>query len=186
VWCEQKLRGLPGQRVGLSLGGGGTGPESCRDRRCITEQEGSVMRANLIVGCSDAGIYLNSAAASKIVDNTLLDTAGIDVRFPTSSALLDGNLVDGPIQSRDGAILHLGDNRTTPLWRAYVGSHPVRDLFRAPEAGDFSWRAAMPLRAEPDAEARPDGTPDLCGKQRAAPAPYGAFARFADCQAARP
>jgi hypothetical protein len=30
-----------------------------------------------------------------VADNTLLDTGGIDVRFPTSSARLDGNLVDG-------------------------------------------------------------------------------------------
>jgi hypothetical protein len=183
VWCEQKLRGFAGQRIGLSLGGGGTGRESCRDHRCITEQEGSVMRANLIVGCSDAGIYLNSAAASKVVDNTLIDTTGIDVRYATSSVLVDGNLVDGPIRSRDGGILHVGDNRATSLWRAYLGSHPVRGLFRAPDAGDFSWRDGAPLREESDVEARPDGVMDLCGRRRATPAPYGAFARFADCHA---
>ncbi|MFS2021327.1 right-handed parallel beta-helix repeat-containing protein, partial [Massilia sp. CT11-108] len=100
VWCEQMLRGLPGQRVGLSLGGGGTGHEFCRDGRCITEQEGGTLRANLIVGCSDAGIYLNKAAGSKVFDNTLVDTTGIDVRYPASSAQVDGNLVDGPIRAR--------------------------------------------------------------------------------------
>jgi hypothetical protein len=181
VWCEQTLRGQPGQRVGLSLGGGGTGREFCRDGRCITEQEGGVVRANLIVGCSDVGIYLNGAAASKIVDNTLVDTSGIDVRYPTSSAVLDGNLVDGPIRARDGGILHLGDNRATPLWRAYAGSHPVRSLFRAPETGDFSWRGDPPLRDDPDMDGRPADAPDLCGKRRATPAVYGAFARFTDC-----
>ncbi|MBW8898574.1 MAG: right-handed parallel beta-helix repeat-containing protein, partial [Massilia sp.] len=155
VWCEQALRGLPGQRVGLSLGGGGTGREFCRDSRCITEQEGSVLRANLVVGCSDAGIYLNGAAASKVVDNTLVDTTGIDVRYPTSSAVVDGNLVDGPVRARDGAIVHLGENRATPLWRSYLGSHPVRSLFRAPEMGDFSWRDGAPLRAEAAMESRP-------------------------------
>jgi len=183
VWCEQVLRGLPGQRVGLSLGGGGTGGEFCRDSRCITEQEGSTLRANLIVGCSDAGIYLNEAAASKVFDNTLVDTTGIDVRYPASSAVVDGNLVDGPIRARDGGILHLGDNRATPLWRAYLGSHPVRGLFRAPAAGDFGWRGEAPLRAEADEGERPADALDLCGTRRATPAVYGAFARFTECLA---
>lgn len=181
VWCEQTLRGQPGQRIGLSLGGGGTGREFCRDGRCITEQENGVVRANLIVGCSDVGIYLNGAAASKVVDNTLVDTSGIDVRYPTSSAVVDGNLVDGPIRARDGGILHLGDNRATPLWRAYAGSHPVRSLFRAPETGDFSWRDGPPLRDDADMEGRPADALDLCGKRRTTPAAYGAFARFTDC-----
>jgi hypothetical protein len=185
VWCEQTLRGEPGQRVGLSLGGGGTGHEFCRDGRCITEQEGSVLRANLIVGCSDAGIYLNGAAASKVVDNTLVDTTGIDVRYPTSSAVVDGNLVDGPIRARDGGIVHLGDNRATPLWRSYIGSHPVRHLFRAPETGDFSWRDGPPLREDADEGERPADAPDLCGARRVTPAVYGAFARFTECSRTR-
>ena len=183
VWCEQMLRGLPGQRVGLSLGGGGTGHEFCRDGRCITEQEGSTLRANLIVGCSDAGIYLNKAAGSKVFDNTLVDTSGIDVRYPASSAQVDGNLVDGPIRARDGGIVHLGDNRATPLWRAYLGSHPVRGLFRAPDAGDFMWRDDAPLRAEADEGERPADALDLCGTRRASPVVYGAFARFTGCLA---
>jgi hypothetical protein len=183
VWCEQVLRGYPGDRVGLSLGGGGTGREFCRDSRCITEQEGSVLRANLVVGCSDAGIYLNEAAGSRVLDNTLVDTTGIDVRYPASSALVDGNLVDGPIRGRDGGIVHLGDNRAAPLWRAFLGSHPVRGLFRAPEAGDFEWRGEAPLRAAADQGERPAGALDLCGTRRATPAVYGAFARFTECLA---
>jgi hypothetical protein len=181
IWCEQKLRGQAGQRVGLSLGGGGTGHEFCRDGRCITEQDGGVVRANLVVGCSDVGIYLNSAAASQVVDNTLVDTAGIDVRYPTSSARIDGNIVDGRIVSRDGGVLHLGDNLATPLWRIYLGSHPTRGLFKAPLAGDFAWRGEAPLRADVDDVERPQGALDLCGKQRTAPQVYGAFADFSGC-----
>jgi hypothetical protein len=102
VLCEQRLQGAPGQRVGLSFGGGGTGKPYCRDHKCITEQDQGVMRANLVASCSDAGIYLNAAADSTIVDNTVLDTAGVQVRFPESSAELDGNIVDGAIFSRNG------------------------------------------------------------------------------------
>jgi len=176
VWCEAALAGQPGQRVGLSLGGGGTGKPYCRDGRCITEQERGVLRANLVVGCSDVGIYLNSAADIRIEDNTLVDTAGIDVRFATSSARIDGNLVDGPIRSRDGGLLHLGDNRDAGLWRSYAGLHPVRSLFVAPAGGDFRWRGEAPARATP----RQDGV-DLCGAARSQAKAYGAFEDFGAC-----
>ena len=177
VWCEDKLRGLPGQRVGLSFGGGGTGPDYCRDRKCITEQQGSTMRANLVAACSDVGIYLNSAADSRIEDNTLVDTTGVDVRFATSSARLDGNLVDGPIRSRDGGLLHLGDNETAALWPSYLGYHKVRALFAAPQQGDFSWRGEAPRR-----QGTRQGL-DLCGDKAPLRA-YGAFDDFAACQGA--
>ena len=131
VWCERTLRGAAGQRVGLSLGGGGTSKDVCRDGRCITEQEGSTLRDNLVMGCSDAGMYLNSAAASRVEGNTLLDTGGIDVRFATSSAHLDRNLVDGPIRSRNDGLIYPGNNHSTQLWQLFVGYHPVRSLVSA-------------------------------------------------------
>jgi hypothetical protein len=177
VWCEDKLRRQPGQRIGLSLGGGGTDAPFCRDHQCIAEQQDGAIRANLIVSCSDDGIYLNGAAASRVDDNTVLDTAGIDVRFATSSARLDGNLVDGPIRRRDGGLLHLGDNRTAPLWQSYVGYHPVRTLFRAPLDGDFGWRGDAPQRG-----GERKGL-NLCG---AGPVTaYGAFDDFMGCRGAR-
>jgi hypothetical protein len=176
VWCEHTLAGRPGQRVGLSLGGGGTGKQYCRDGRCITEQKRGVLRANLVVGCSDVGIYLNSAADTRLEDNTLVDTAGIDVRFATSSARIDGNLVDGPIRSRDGGLLHLGDNRNAALWRSYAGLHPVRSLFAAPAGADFRWSDTAPARSAP----RQDGV-DLCGGERARVSAYGAFEDFGAC-----
>ena len=179
IWCERELTGQPGQRVGLSLGGGGTGRSSCRDGRCITEQDGAVLRANLIVGCSDVGIYLNSAAGSRLEDNTVLETGGIDVRYPTSSAWLDGNLIDGRIRARDGALLRLGDNRDAGLWRSFVGHHPVRALFAAPTRGAFGWAGDAPQRASGPA---PEAREDLCGAARGATRIYGAFEDFTACQ----
>jgi len=178
VWCEHKLQGRPGQRVGLSLGGGGTGKPYCRDQRCIAEQERGEVRANLIVACSDVGIYLNNAAASIVNDNTLIDTAGIDVRFAASSADVDGNLVDGAIRSRNGAALREGDNRTTPVSYAYLGIHPERSLLRDPLAADFAWRGAAPARAT-DRMTRRSG-PRLCGPASGLKA-YGAFDDVAAC-----
>ena len=180
VWCEHMLQGRPGQRVGLSLGGGGTGKAYCREQRCIAEQERGEVRANLIVGCSDVGIYLNNAAASVVIDNTLLDTGGIDVRFAGSSADVDGNLVDGAIRSRNGALLREGDNRTAPVAYAYLGIHPQRALLRDPLGADFTWTGAAPVR-DPRRMTRRSGA-RLCGPNAALQA-YGAFDDFAACRA---
>jgi len=177
VLCEQRLRGEHGQRVGLSLGGGGTGKPYCRDGRCITEQEEGVIRNNLIASCSDVGIYVNSGARSRIEHNTLLDTAGIDVRFPESSADIEGNLVDGRIRSRNGGQLRAGDNLDTAVGMLYLGLHPQRGRFAAPGSLDLRWKGEVERRSV----AGP--APDLCGKARPAQAAYGAFEDFKACLA---
>jgi parallel beta-helix repeat protein len=178
VWCEHRLRAAPGQRVGLALGGGGTGKPFCRDGRCITEQDGGVIDSNLIASCSDDGIYLNSAARSTIRHNTLLDTGGISVRFPSSSADVEGNLVDGAIRSRNDGVVRPVDNRETPIALLYLGQHPVRRLFTAPETLDFTWSGAAPRRQA--AAALPN---DLCGAARPDNPHYGAVEDVAACLA---
>ena len=175
VICEARLRGAPGQRVGLSLGGGGTGRQYCRDGRCIVEQEGGVLRSNLIASCSDDGMYLNNAAATKLEHNTIVDTGGVQVRFAGSSADIEGNLVDGAIRSSDGGVLRLRDNHSTGIARLYAGYHPVRGLFVNAGEFNYAWDADAPRRA---AGSR---SPDLCGKPRPAQPAYGAFEDFAPC-----
>lgn len=177
VACEWHLRDAPGSRVGLSLGGGGTAAGFCRDRQCAIEQEGGVIDSNLIVGCSDEGIYLNRAASSRVAHNTLLDTGGIVVRFAESSAELEGNLVDGSIRSRDDGLVHEIDNLQTPLLQLYLGRHPQRGLFRDAARFDLAWRGAAPRRS---ATAAAPG-PDLCGRGRPLAATHGAFEDIADC-----
>jgi hypothetical protein len=127
VVCEQRLRGLPGQRIGLSFGGGGTGKQYCRDRKCVTEHDQGVMQGNLVASCSDVGIYVNAAARTSLSGNKVIDTAGVDVRFPESSVTADGNLVDGGIRSRNGGRLHGTNNRETPIALSYLGYHPLRN-----------------------------------------------------------
>jgi hypothetical protein len=111
VRCAQTFEG--GARVGLSLGGGGTSPDSiCEDGTCTPEHQRGRIENNLIVGCSDVGVYLNKAADSLILTNTLYATSGIDVRFEASSATLIGNVMDGRIRERDGGTATLGTNWT--------------------------------------------------------------------------
>lgn len=179
VVCEARLRGLglSGQRVGLSLGGGGSGKEYCRDRKCITEQDQGVIRSNLVASCSDAGIYLNSAARSRVEHNTLLDTAGIEARFAETSADVEGNLIDGQIVARQGAVLRLSENLETAVAGLYAGHHPVRRLFIDGSAAGLAWRAAPPRRTTPA-----PSLPDLCAGARPILASLGAFEDFANCR----
>lgn len=176
ILCEYRLHGYPGQRVGLSLGGGGTGRQYCRDKRCITEQDGGIIQSNLIASCSDEGIYINRAATSKIVYNTLIDTAGIMVRYAESSADVEANIVDGRIRSSEGALLRASDNLDTSLIRLYIGSHPLRSLYAATSRLDLAWSGDPPRRT-----ATYPIAPDLCGAVRPPRPSYGAFEAFSAC-----
>ncbi|MGE4044340.1 MAG: hypothetical protein AB7F35_05770 [Acetobacteraceae bacterium] len=177
VLCEWKLRGVRGQRIGLSLGGGGTGRPVMRDEgRSGFEQVGGVIRDNLIAFCSDVGIYVNRSARSVIEHNTLLDTAGIDVRFPESSAEVMYNLVDGVLRPRDGGVIRSRDNEAAMLLGLFLGWHPARAHFRNPAMLDLGW-TTPPSPVTSDAA----GRRDLCGIVRASTPRSGAFEDFAAC-----
>lgn len=111
VMCERDHTG--GIRLGLSFGGGGSGPPSiCEDGTCVPEHQNGVMRNNIIVNCpQDVGIYLNSATNTKIYNNNLYNTTGIDVRFQASTADLRNNILSGAIRNRDGGTSTKSTNR---------------------------------------------------------------------------
>ncbi len=176
VLCEYTLRGVPGRRVGLSLGGGGTNAASCRDGRCIVEQEGGVLESNLIAYCSDDGIYLNRASQSVIRYNSLIDTAGILLHFAETSADLDGNLVDGPVSVRGGGIMRDHGNVFTRVSKLYLGWHPVRSLFEDAGMFDLSWKKSPPLQDKSEVKVA-----DLCASSRPATPRFGAFEDFQAC-----
>ncbi len=176
VICEHRLHGAAGQRVGLSLGGGGTAPQFCRDQRCITEQDRGVIDSNLVMACSDDGIYLNKAAASRVSNNTLLDTGGIEVRYPESSADVTANLVDGKIRAKDGGLLRASDNLDTALISLFLGHHPVRTRFSDPPRFDLTWAS----KPGPVPRGLPVST-SLCGTPRTAQSPAGAFDDVGEC-----
>ncbi len=178
VICEWHLH-APGEQVGLSIGGGGTGQAFRRDAGLTDlEQQGGVIRDNLIVGCSDAGIYLNRAARSVVDHNTLLDTAGVQARTVETSGRVTANIVDGVIRARGGATLQGWDNDEAPLLGLYVGSHPQRAYFRGSALLDLAWRT------EPGPVSEASKQIDLCGVARTPLAPPGAFADYTACLAA--
>lgn len=113
VVCARDTTG--GTRIGLSLGGGGTAPQFCApaydaSTPCAVEHEGGIIRNNIIASCSDVGIYLNRAAGSQVLYNTLIATAGVDFRFDTTSGEAIGNVLAGVIRTRDAATMTKHDN----------------------------------------------------------------------------
>lgn len=113
VVCEWRHSG--GLRVGLSLGGGGTGGRHCEASDCSVEHRGGLIVNNIIMNCPDeVGIYLNRASQTRIYNNTLYRTFGIVVRYPESTAEIRNNLISGSILSRDGGqVLAESNNVTT-------------------------------------------------------------------------
>jgi hypothetical protein len=178
VLCEHALHPDSGRRVGISLGGGGTEVAACRDGQCIVEHQSGLVGDNLIAGCSDVGIYLNRAARTVVTRNTVLDTAGVEIRFPESVADLEGNLLDGPVRVRDGALLRETDDIGTAAAWLYVGYHPVRAQFVDASTLDLGWRSAPPLRDSAGA-----ASVDLCGVARGPRSSYGAFDDIRRCAA---
>lgn len=177
VLCEHRLRGSAGRRVGLSFGGGGSGSQACRDQRCEHEHADGQMINNLIASCSDEGIYVNRAPRTRIEFNTLIDTAGISVRFAQSTARLSGNWLDGRILSRDGGQVIDSDNRAAFLPLSYLGIHPMHGRYANVGELDLRWRQEPPrLR---DAVAVP--VADLCGVPRPPRPAYGALESIEAC-----
>jgi hypothetical protein len=175
IICEWHLHARGGH-VGLSIGGGGTNEAFRRDGGLTDlEQQGGVIRDNLIIGCSDAGIDLNHAARSVVDHNTLLDTAGVQARTIQTSGRVTANIVDGVIRARGGASLQGWDNDAAPLLGLYVGLHPQRAYFRDSASLDLAWQA------EPGPVSEATKQIDLCRVARTPLAPPGAFADYTAC-----
>jgi len=132
VICEQLHTGQI--RLGLSFGGGGSGPDKiCEESTCTPEHQNGVMRNNIIVNCpADVGIYLNEAKNTKIYNNTLYNCTGIDVRFAASDADLRNNLLSGKIRDRDGGSSTKQNNLES------VTASSFKAWFKDPDGSDFS------------------------------------------------
>ena len=104
-------------RIGLSFGGGGTAVSLCQNDNCRAEHSNGKLRSNTIVNCTnDVGIYLNKAENTKVVDNLLFNTLGIDVRFPATSAILQKNIIQGRVRARDGGLFEQRQTRNLTVF----------------------------------------------------------------------
>jgi len=158
-------------RIGISFGGGGTNPDTvCEDGTCSIEHQYGVMKNNIISTCSDVGIYLNEAVASKIYNNLLYATTGIDNRFAVSTADIRNNIVGGGnIRNRDSATFTTGTNWIT-------GVAELNAVFANPAGRDFKLKSGAVTTSFVNAGAALSGvTTDYCKKTRVAPNDIGAI-----------
>src|SRR5690606_19488089 len=163
VVCEDATAG--GVRLGLSFGGGGSGPGSiCEDGTCTPEHQNGVMRNNVIARCpADVGIYLNESAATRIEHNTLITNTGIDVRFAASTATIRNNLISGQIRDRDGGTSTATANHTGLTLDIY------EDWFVDPAALDLTLVDGSAFVDQ--GVATGSDAPDFCGRLRRSGAP---------------
>ena len=163
VVCEQLHSGQT--RLGLSFGGGGSAPDSiCEDATCTPEHQNGTMVNNIIANCGDVGIYLNKASGTRLVNNTVVGTSGIDVRFDTSTATAINNIVQGRIRERDGGVLSASTTNLTEI-------DPAAFFV------DFGALNFGSVNVQPLVDAGTDGVVDrdFCGRLRDATADIGAL-----------
>lgn len=157
VICEWQHAG--GSRVAMSLGGGGTGTKFCENQDCTYEHTNGLIRNNIILNCSrDVGIYLNKARDTKIYNNTLINTAGIDIRFQGSTADIRNNIVSGLIRDRNGGDHTEANNLVHP----HSGS--LMDLYADVATGNFRLRREGEIMGK--GRRLPEVTDDFCGRPR--------------------
>nr|WP_159063744.1 right-handed parallel beta-helix repeat-containing protein [Thaumasiovibrio occultus] len=109
VVCNTSSQTFPGYRIGISVGGGGMKVTDRRDNAPFEAMSVSV-RNNIILNCNDVGVYVNKGRDALIHNNLVLNTSGIDVRFPVSRAHVFNNLTDERIKRRDDATASLDSN----------------------------------------------------------------------------
>lgn len=160
VVCTPEDAWQPGSRVGISLGCGLTGASYCRGGKgCDAEHTDGLVANNVVAHCNDFGIDLNKARGAVVSHNTLVNTAGIDLRG-NSSADTYGNLVEGRERARDQAEL-------TPHGDLVL--RRLSEVLTAPESLDLRWRG-LPDAMRPT----PENGRDFCAKARPIASPPGA------------
>jgi hypothetical protein len=166
VICTPSAVAQPGLRLGISIGGGGTGKESCRDKRCDTEHEGALVANNVVAHCNDAGIDVNKGRAAVVLHNTLVNTQGILLRNPPADARVGHNVLDSRVRRRTGTTLTADeDNRLVGNLASWLAGADALDLRWKESPSPVVTPAEVPL--------------DFCGRRRAALSEPGAGAAAA-------
>lgn len=157
-----------GSRVGISLGGGLTGPEYCPNKKCLYEHADGVVANNVVMNCNDYGVDNNRSARSIFAHNTLIKTHGIDVRDVPSFSWSYGNHLSGYLIAKRGGELREEGNDDSLGVVDYVNA--------------LLSQTTVPI-SDHLASTHPAVRDDFCGHRRAASSQPGALTRPATCQA---
>jgi hypothetical protein len=132
VVCTPRDISAPGVRVGISFGGGGTGPGACRDGGCQAYEHRRGLAANNVVAhCNDVGLDVNRSQDVTLAHNTLVNTAGIGARGGASARSV-ANLLDGGVHARDASHIDSRDD------------HPLEALLASDAAAALRWQPRGP------------------------------------------
>ena len=160
-----EYRTTGGVRVGLSLGGGGTGKQYFRDGNSNVEHSHGIVRNNIMMYCSDVGLYLNKAHDTKVYNNTFYRTMGLDIRFQESSADIYNNLLSSRIKERDGGVSEQKNNLVE-------GVRDFKDWFVNPDSGNFKLLDGEDLIDK--GITKDSRQEDFCGRDRSSAPDLGA------------
>lgn len=160
VICTPEAVAQAGQRVGISLGGGGTDAGSCRRQPCDAEHTGGVVANNVVAHCNDAGIDVFRSPRSTVAHNTLINTLGVSVRDAPAQAQVLANLIEGAIHQRRGGVAVAADNTATAS---------LIKLLMDPDSLDLRWRDIPAVAPLPESIIT-----DFCGQARGPASPPGA------------
>ncbi|MDO9436505.1 hypothetical protein [Hydrogenophaga sp.] len=141
VICSPSGVSEPGERVGISFGGGGSDPGVCREDGCRAFEHRHGLAANNIVAhCNDSGIDVNGSSNIVVAHNTLINTAGFSARKGSTKVRLLSNLYEGHVSTQQSSLPEMEWN---------VKAEPAT-LFMNPDGLSFLWLdrpAGVPSRA---------------------------------------
>jgi MYXO-CTERM domain-containing protein len=154
--------------ISISLGGGGTGPQYFRDGDTTYEERNGIIRNNMAFNSNDVAVYLNLANNARIYNNTLVQSfqscgtscSSIDVRYAGSTADVRNNILDKPINDRDGGTHMAGSNMMLPSpgdtsWFVDAANHNLRLLAGTPPIDQGETLSLVPT--DIDGTTRPVG-----------------------------
>lgn len=166
IVCTPQNLSQPGTRVGLSFGGGETGKAFCRDQQCDFEHTAGLAANNILAHCNDFGIDVNRSRNILIAHNTLINTAGIDVRGKSSAIKIYANLLEGRIRARDGSDMTSDMNEVVTM----------KTVYRQPDSLQLEW-LTLPANI-PSLAIVPK---DICGRVRVDGTLPGALSNATGC-----
>ncbi|WP_375757517.1 chondroitinase-B domain-containing protein [Corallococcus exercitus] len=161
-------------RIGLSFGGGGTGNQYCAPAfdpnvPCSPEHTDGIIRNNIVANCSDAAVYLNKAANTRVLFNTFVGNGlGVDFRYAASTGQATGNVMASSVRNREGSTGTFTANRTG------VANATFESWYVAPLKGDLTLKGDVSslIGAAPRNAL---ATEDFCRRPRPASATLGAL-----------
>ncbi|RKI56208.1 PE-PGRS family protein [Corallococcus sp. AB049A] len=166
------LTGANDTRIGLSFGGGGTGNQFCAPAfdpavPCSPEHTDGIIRNNIVANCSDVAVYLNKAANTRVLFNTFVGTTGVDYRYAASTGEAIGNVMSGPIRTRDSATVTQSTNKSS------VPTATFTSWYVDPLKGDLTLKGDVSaIGTGPRNALVPE---DFCGRARPATTTLGAL-----------